>query len=42
MASGAGCDPRDVDAAELRDRLRAGGAVLEISSEPVPVESGTA
>jgi len=42
MASGARGDPREVDVAGLRDRLRAGGAVLEIASEPVPVESGTA
>jgi len=42
MASVARGDPREVDVAGLRDHLRADGAVLEIASEPTPVESGIA
>lgn len=33
-AVAAGCDPRDIDVASLRERLRADGAILELADAP--------
>jgi hypothetical protein len=36
LAVAAGCDPREVPVARLRERLRAAGAILELGPEPAP------